>query len=121
CTVAKIKNPFVDTLNIYGSAELGAMAFETPTSIFIRRLALKNPKIFETLFPLSGSPTLAQYNPNFVLFEQQDERILISANGPAPFLPYDIGHTGRAYTLETIPTIFKEHGVDLKKEAKKQN
>lgn len=119
CAKGKIKNPFLDTLNIYGSAELGAMAFETPGSILIRRLALKNEKIFNSLFPLGGSPTLAQYNPAFVSFEQQNEKILISAKGPVPFLRYDIGDTGGIYTLEIIDIIFKEHKVNLRAEAKK--
>jgi len=118
CRAGKIKNAYFDTLNIYGSAELGAMAFETPGSIFIRKLALKHERIFKNLFSRGGSPTLAQYNPAFTLFEEHEGRILISGQGPVPFLRYDIGDTGGTYTLETITTIFKEHGVDLLKEAR---
>lgn len=65
-------------------------------------------------------PTLAQYNPAFVLFEQRGDKILISAKGPVPFLHYDIGDTGGTYTLETIDSVFKEHGVNLKAQAKRQ-
>lgn len=120
CNLAGIKNLFADTLNIYGSAELGAMAFETPGSIFIRRLALKSQRVFNSLFPQNSQPTLAQYNPEFVSFEEQGRSIFITANSPCPFVRYQIGDTGGVYTLEHVASIFSEHGIDLYKEAKKQ-
>jgi len=119
CKIAEIKNCYKDTLNIYGSAELGAMAFETPGSIFIRRLAIKNPKIFKKLFPLGTIPTLAQYNPEFVSFEEYNNHIFITADGPVPFLRYQIGDIGGTYNFNTIESIFNSGGIPLAKEAKK--
>jgi len=46
----KLDNVLLDTMNIYGSADIGAMAFETPLSILIRKIAVKNPKIFKDIF-----------------------------------------------------------------------
>ena len=118
--ITHIKNVHADTLNIYGSAEMGAMAFETPGSILIRRLALKNRKVFEALFPQKSTPTLAQYNPAFVSFEAQDKTILITANNAVPFVRYKIGDTGGIFSLEQITSIFKDHGINLAKEAAKK-
>src|SRR3989344_5999365 len=83
--VTGIKNIHKDTLNIYGTAELGAMAFETPGSIFIRRLAITHPEILNQLFGNKKIPTLCQYNPTFVSFEEQSGEILITANSVTPF------------------------------------
>ena len=58
---AGVNSALLDTMNIYGSADIGAMAFETPLSIFIRRLSLKNKKLFDALFNSTNkTPTLAQ-------------------------------------------------------------
>ncbi|MBI2591305.1 MAG: phenylacetate--CoA ligase family protein, partial [Candidatus Brennerbacteria bacterium] len=64
---AGIKNHCLDTLNIYGTADIGAMAWETPASILIRRVATNRKKLFNELFSsASKTPTLAQYNPFFI-------------------------------------------------------
>jgi phenylacetate-CoA ligase len=98
---------------------LGAMAFETPTSIFIRRLALQNKTIYNTIFEENKLPTLAQFNPKFVYFEQQNNNILITANSTAPFLRYSIGDRGGTYLLTDLIKKFKNGGIDLITEFKK--
>lgn len=118
CKKACIKDPVHDTLNIYGSAELGAMAFETPFSIFIRRLALKYPKVYSQLFAYGKLPTLAQYNPGFVAFEEQNGEIFISAPNVLPLVRYQIGDNGGIYTFSQVEACFKSEGVDLKRLAK---
>ncbi len=119
CKAAGIKNCYADTLNIYGSAELGAMAFETPGSIFIRRLAIKNTKLFKKIFPLGTIPTLAQYNPEFVSFEEKDNHIFITADGPVPFVRYQIGDVGGTYTFDKLKKLFELEGINIIQEAKK--
>jgi len=117
---AGIKNIYKDTLNIYGSAELGAMAFETPFSILIKRLALKNDKIFQQLFKCDKKiPTLAQYNPMFVNFESPKGQVLITASSATPFVRYNIGDNGGVLTYSEIEAVFKSNGISLSKEAKK--
>src|SRR3989344_7340430 len=44
---AGVKNFLLDTANIYGTADIGAMAWETPLSILVRRLAIDNNELFE--------------------------------------------------------------------------
>ena len=65
--VAGIKNIYRDTMNIYGSADLGTMAQESPLCILIRRLALTNSDLYNKLFgQATRLPTLAQYIPDFI-------------------------------------------------------
>lgn len=117
---AKIKNIFLDTMNIYGSADIGAMAFETPLSILIRKIALKNPKIFREVFSdINKTPTLAQYIPSFISFEANDNQILITGNSSIPLVNYAIGDRGGILTFSQIIDIFASHDIDLYEEAKK--
>lgn len=112
---ANVRNIYLDTLNIYGSAELGAMAFETPGSIFIRRQSLKHPRIYEQLFIKGRLPTLAQYNPMFVSFEEKNGEILINADGAMPIFKYSIGDRGGTLTLGKIEKIFAGEGINLRR------
>ncbi len=116
-----VKNVYKDTLNIYGTAELGAMAFETPGSIFIRRLSLSHPEVFDELFGSKKIPTLCQYNPTFVSFEEHNREILITANSASPFCRYQVGDSGGVYSLKEIIEVFKKNNIDLIAEARKAN
>ncbi len=116
---AGVKDVLRDTLNIYGTAELGAMAFETPTSIFIRRLALKHTEVFNKLFGNKKIPTLCQYNPTFVSFDEDKAELFLTADGPTPFMRYKVGDSGGVYSLDEIITAFAEFGVSLVSEARK--
>lgn len=116
---AGVKNLYFDTLNIYGSAELGAMAFETPLCILLRRLALKNKKFYNKLFYNKRLPTLAQYNPNFVRFQATNGEILISADNAVPLFNYKIGDSGGVCSISEMQKMCEESGIDLIAEAKK--
>jgi len=113
-----IENLFTDAINIYGSADIGTMAFETPISILARRLALKNNKLFSNMFGnITKTPTLAQYVPEFVSFEALNGEILVSGDSALPLLRYSIGDHGGVYTFRELIERYKTHGIDLLKEA----
>ncbi len=115
-----IKNLYTDTTNIYGSADLGTMAMETPLSILIRREALKNKEIFSALFSnISKTPTLAQFYPQFTDFEIEDGNVLCTGSNILPLFKYSIGDHGGVLEFEKIVAIFKIAGIDLKKLAAK--
>ena len=117
---AGIRNPFTDTLNVYGSADIGSMAFEMPTAILARRLALKDEKIFNEIFSSPHrTPTLAQYNPFFITFEAQNGEILLTGNSAVPLIRYSIGDNGDVLSFGEISRIFKKYDIDFRKEAKK--
>jgi phenylacetate-CoA ligase len=88
-------DPLRDSANIYGSAELGAMAIETPLSIALRRQALEDKKLYTALFSDAGKlPTLAQFHPGVVNFEEQDGVLLLTGDNALPLVRYAIGDRG---------------------------
>lgn len=115
-----LKNIYRDTTNIYGTADLGTMAHETPLSIFIRRLAISDTNVYKKLFlDASRLPTLAQFNPSFVSFEARDRSVAITGHSALPLVRYDIGDNGGVISFDDIKTIFQEEGIDLISELKK--
>jgi len=120
CQSAGIQNPLTDTMNIYGTAELGATAFETPLSILIRRLIFKKKSISSEILPdTKRTPTLAQFNPMFTPIQEDDGRLLLSGNHSAPLLRYDIGDRGGVIEFDAMVKMLKKHGIDLRREASK--
>lgn len=114
-----LKNILTDAINIYGSADIGTMAFETPISILARRLAMKHEALFTDIFgSITKTPTLAQYIPKFVSFETVDGEILLSGDSAIPLLKYSIGDRGGVYSFAELVERFKKYGVDLRKEAR---
>ena len=115
-----MKNVFRDIMNIYGSADLGTMAEETPISILIRRLALKNKNIYKRLFlDATRLPTFAQYIPNFINFECVKKNIFVTGDNILPLVRYEIGDNGGVISFNEVENIFLEEGIDLGLEAKK--
>lgn len=116
-----VKNILTDAVNIYGSADIGTMAFETPIAILARRLAMRQPKLFEELFKgTEKTPTLAQFVPDFVNFEAPNGDIMISGDSAIPLFRYAIGDRGGVYTFTQLTDLFSEHGVDLLREVKRE-
>ena len=117
CQKAGVQDPLLDTLNIYGSADIGAMANETPLSILIRRLVIEYPLLYRDLFgQIEKTPTLAQYNPDFIEFEAIDNDILLSANGALPLIRYAIGDHGGVLEYDTINDLMKRYDISLETE-----
>jgi phenylacetate-CoA ligase len=115
-----INNVYRDTMNVYGTADIGTMAYETPTSILIRRLALGNKKIFEALFTdIHRTPTLAQYNSLFITFEAQGGNVLLTGDNTIPLVRYAIGDKGGILNFPQIVEELSLSSVHFGKEAKK--
>lgn len=120
CDRAGVRSPLLDTLNIYGSADVGAMAYETPLSILIRRLALEDPLLYRDLFgQIEKTPTLAQFNPDFIEFEEVDGELLLTADGAMPLIRYAIGDHGGVLDYEQIRALMHRYGVNLDAEISK--
>lgn len=116
-----IRNPYTGTMNIYGSADLGTMAEETPVAILGRRLALTYPKLYEQLFHHAHRlPTLAQFHPGFTNFESAGGEILCTGDNALPLVRYAIGDHGGVVSFREFTEIFAENKVDIRKEAARQ-
>jgi phenylacetate-CoA ligase len=117
---ANIDNIYRDTLNIYGSADIGAMAWETGASILIKRILAKDKKLYADFFPsTSRMPTLAQYNPHFITFESIDGSIALSAENALPLVRYSIGDQGGVMSFNNVNKKLAQYGYDLRLLAKK--
>jgi len=112
-----IKNLYTDTMNIYGSADMGTMAEETPISILIRRLSCQSKELHSKLFSLTSRlPTLVQFNPLFINFETLKGKILCTGDSAVPLIRYDIGDQGDVLTFDQVADIFKKSDRDLNEE-----
>ena len=119
---AGIKNPIQRTLNHYGTVDLGTMSYETPISILARKLAIKNNEIYHSLWGDSIKlPTLTQYIPELFYFEKGDETLYCSAFSGLPLVRYDLKDIGGVNTFDEISKVFKDSGINLPQEAKKNS
>lgn len=113
-----LKNKLTDAINIYGSADMGTMAFETPISILARRIILNDRNLLQDVFKgVSKTPTFAQYIPQFVSFEEENGEILISGDSALPLFRYSIGDHGGVYTFKELSKHFEKYGINLIEEA----
>ncbi|MDO8510216.1 MAG: hypothetical protein Q7S15_01155 [bacterium] len=116
---ANIDDIYTDTMNIYGSADIGTMAFETPTAILARRLILKRPALFNSVFgAINKTPTLAQYNPLFITFEAPGGEIVLTADNSLPLVRYSIGDHGGVFSYKELEDQFGKEGMKLERQLK---
>lgn len=109
-----MKDTSRDTMNIYGTADIGAVAFETPLSIDIRKLAAKHKKFFDHIFRSAPkTPTLAQFIPEFINFEEQDGELLLTGENTMPLVRYAIGDHGGVIGYKEMMSLCKEHDIVL--------
>lgn len=117
-TQVKSKNPYTDSLNIYGTADALIVAHETPISILVRKLVVKKNKLNSMLFGNDHRvPTFAQYNPEMRFFEElPGSKLIFTANSGIPLIRYDIGDTGNIFRFDDLVRTAKNEGIDLHRE-----
>lgn len=114
CKKAGIKYPILDTLNIYGSADIGAMAHETPLSILVRQLLIEDPLLYRDVFgQIEKTPTVAQYNSDFIEFEEVDGELLLTSDGAMPLIRYAIGDHGGVFDYAFLKHTMARYDIDL--------
>ncbi|MBI3888375.1 hypothetical protein HY311_01130 [Candidatus Nomurabacteria bacterium] len=114
------KNIFLDTLNHYGTVDLGTMSYETPICILIKKLAEKNEVLYKKIFGnIIKIPTLTQYLPELFYFESIDNNIYCTSESAIPLIRYDLEDRGSVIRFRDMVYLFKEFGIDLQIEAKK--
>ncbi|PIR82243.1 hypothetical protein COU20_03750 [Candidatus Kaiserbacteria bacterium CG10_big_fil_rev_8_21_14_0_10_59_10] len=115
-----IENALTDTMNIYGTAELGAMASETPLSILIRRIAYDHPAAYAALFGnIEKTPTLAQYDARHYFFEALEGELYVSADSVMPLVRYRLGDSGGILRYADITRTMSNFGIDIESATKK--
>ncbi|MEK7116598.1 MAG: hypothetical protein AAB837_00330 [Patescibacteria group bacterium] len=118
---AGIKNILKDIINIYGTVEQGTIAHETSFANLIRHLASQNKKLFKKIFPRATNiPTLAQYYPQNIYFEEIKNMIVATGSGSSiPLVRYQYSDLGGVIEFEEMIKKIKECNIDIYKEAKK--
>ncbi|MFN3478475.1 MAG: hypothetical protein ACK4ZM_03820, partial [bacterium] len=117
----RLENMINDNVNIYGTIELHAMAHETAFSNLIRHIAVEKDKVFHNIFrEVTRTPTLAQYHPYIIWFEEKDGQILASGYGSSiPLIRYSFLDIGGVIYFDEMLKRLKEVGIDIFKEAEK--
>jgi phenylacetate-CoA ligase len=94
--------------SVYGTADAGVLAFETPASIQVRRLASNSPELCQQLFGQERIPALMQYNGTQVHFDDHQGELLFSKTGTMPLVRYNIGDNGGVYTPAELSARLQE-------------
>lgn len=117
---AGLKSTYKDTLNHYGTVDLGTMSYETPLSILIRRLAIQSQGHYKAVFSESQKlPTLTQFIPEMFYFEDAGGDLYCSAYGGIPLVRYDLKDHGGVFSFESVRERLLAEGVNLDTEIKK--
>jgi phenylacetate-CoA ligase len=106
------QNPYYDSASLYGTADAGVLANETPLSICIRRFLANHPDAARTLFGESRLPTLAQYDPLSRFFETDNGTLLFSGDNGIPLVRYNILDTGGLIPYDAMLVFLAEWGFD---------
>jgi phenylacetate-CoA ligase len=116
-----IKNTVNDIINMYGTVEQGTIAYETAFSNLIRRLAAEDEKVFKTLFPQATNiPTLAQYYPSIIYFEEVGGVVVATGAGSAiPLVRYQFADLGGVIGYDEMLEKLAVLGIDIEEEAEK--
>lgn len=102
-----------DVLNIYGSADTGLLGFETPLSIAIRKLAIKNKELGIEIFgkPIQSTPALVQYDPSSVYFENYEDELIITVPTASPLVRYNIHDQGKVLSIIDVKKLLQRNGL----------
>jgi phenylacetate-CoA ligase len=101
-----------DSAALYGTADAGVLAVETPLSICIRRFLARTPDAARALFGEARLPTLAQYDPLSRFFECDDGALSFTGDNGVPLVRYDILDQGGLVPYEAMLRFLAGHGFD---------
>lgn len=104
--------PALHTASMYGTADGGVLANETPLSIEVRRVLARRPELARELFGESRLPTLCQYDPTHRYFEMAGDQLLFTGDGGAPLVRYNILDRGGIIAFEELLGFLARHGED---------
>lgn len=106
------RDPTRETASLYGTADGGVLANETPLSIRIRRFLAENPAPARELFGEPRLPTLCQYDPLHRYFERDGEQLVFTGDGGVPLIRYGILDRGGLVAHDTLLAFLRDHGFD---------
>ncbi|MDP3996638.1 MAG: hypothetical protein Q8P86_03025 [bacterium] len=113
--LANIKKPH-HIVSVYGSADTGILAFETPLTIALRRKAQKDRALACSLFgEVKEIPPILQYDPRMLFIEEsKGGELLITAPTASPLIRYNIHDRGKIIDLNKLQEKWKLPDVGRK-------
>jgi len=109
CLRAGAQNPCLDSASLYGTADAGVLANETPLSITLRKLFSRYPQAARELFGESRLPTLVQYDPLSRFFETHDDTLVVTGDNGVPLVRYHIADKGGIVSHDDMLWFIREH------------
>lgn len=104
--------PSYSSASLYGTADAGVLANETPLSITIRRFLANHPEAARELFGEARLPTLAQYDPFSRYFEVRDRTLFFSGDNGIPLIRYNILDTGGLVSYDEMMAFLARYNFD---------
>lgn len=98
--------------SLYGTADGGVLANETPLSVIVRRHLAANPSLARELFGEARLPSLCQYDPAHRYFECEDGALVFSGEGGVPLVRYDILDRGGVVPYDAMIAFLSRNGFD---------
>jgi phenylacetate-CoA ligase len=95
-------DPGSATASLYGTADAGVLANETPLSISIRRFFGAHPEAARNVFGESRLPTLVQYDPCSRYFETHQNTLVVSGDSGVPLVRYHIADKGGVFGYDEL-------------------
>lgn len=118
--IGKTDGRLTRSINIYGMAESGVVAHETPTSILLRRNLKELAKTVPELPDVDRMTGLYQYHPLLRYFEAvSGDSIILTANAGLPLIRYNTRDNGGILGKEilassALESLAKKENIDLK-------
>lgn len=111
CRRAGITSPETATAGLYGTADAGVLAHETPASIRLRRSVASTPGAAEAVFGSRRLPSLMRYDSGIRRFDTADGELFLTTDGVVPLVRYTLGDTGGAAAYSALLRRCAEAGV----------
>ncbi|SEH00023.1 phenylacetate-CoA ligase [Nonomuraea solani] len=109
---AGIRDPLRGIASLYGTADAGVLANETPLSVEIRRFLAGRPEVAREVFGESRLPSLLQYDPGVRFFEEHQGTLLFSGDNGIPLVRYHIADEGGLVPYEDLLGFVRRHGFE---------
>jgi phenylacetate-CoA ligase len=113
CERLGARQPELATASLYGTADGGVLANETPLSILVRRELAQAPALARELFGEARLPTLCQYDPCHRYFEAEAGELLFTGDGGIPLVRYKILDRGGVHGFDALTSRLAEREVDV--------
>lgn len=113
CDRLGARKPELATASLYGTADGGVLANETPLSIVIRRQLADAPALGRELFGEARLPTLCQFDPLHRYFEADAGDLLFTGDGGIPLVRYKILDRGGIHDFTDLTSRLAGHGHDV--------